>query len=74
MIMRNRSSVNVREAYRAAVSDMKPMLAQMRKDKYTTCLETWVVGVADMDTIEVRKLNKELGITSEVGLSQWYKK
>ena len=71
--MRPRTTPRIQEAYRVAAQDMKPILKELRKEKMTFWTESWVVGVSELDSPEVRRMNRELGLNSVEGLNQWYK-
>ena len=63
-----------REAYQAAASDMKSELKKLREEsKYRRYDESWVVGVSSLDSVEVRRMNAELGLNTLEGINQWYK-
>lgn len=36
-------------------------------------VDTFVVPLSELDTVEVRSLNAELGLTTTDGINQWYK-
>lgn len=63
----------VREAYLAAAVDMKSEIKKLREEKIRLWDESWVVGVSSLDSVEVRRLNAELGLNTNEGISQWYK-
>ena len=71
--MRPKTNLRIQEAYRVAAQDMKPVLNEMRKEKVRLYDESWVVGVSELDSPEVRRMNRELGLNSVEGLNQWYK-
>jgi len=71
--MNQRNNLRIQEAYRVAAQDMKPILKELRKEKMTFWTESWVVGVSELDSPEVRRMNRELGLNSVEGLNQWYK-
>jgi hypothetical protein len=70
--MQNRKPL-VREAYRVAANDMLPELKKLREEKYRHYDESWVVGVSDLDSPEVRRMNDELGLNTNEGINRWYK-
>ena len=70
--MKNKKPL-VREAYRVAANDMLPELKKLREDKVRLWDESWVVGVSELDSVEVRRLNAELGLNTTEGINQWYK-
>ena len=71
--MRPRTNLRIVEAYRVASQDMKPVLDELRNEKYRKFDESWVVGVSELDSPEVRRMNRELGLNSVEGINQWYK-
>jgi hypothetical protein len=62
----------VREAYKVAAKDMLPVLKEKRKEKERLFDESWVVGVSELDCVETRRLNAELGLNTLAGINQWY--
>jgi len=70
--MRN-SKPLVREAYLAAAVDMKSELKKLREEKVRLWDESWVVGVSSLDSVEVRRMNAELGLNTTEGINQWYR-
>ena len=72
--MKNNTKPLVREAFRVASKDMKKELKKLRDEKYRKFDESWVVGVSYLDSVEVRRLNEELGLTSNEGINKWYKR
>ena len=71
--MNQRNNLRIQEAYRVAAQDMKPVLSELRKEKVRLYDESWVVGVSELYSPEVRRMNRELGLNSVEGLNQWYK-
>ena len=76
----------VRKALRAAFEDMVPELEKLRwenpnykwwdwnpQDGYINGVDTYVVPLATLDTVEVRDMNKELGLNTQEGINKWYK-
>jgi hypothetical protein len=71
--MNQRNNLRIVEAFKVAAQDMKPVLKELRQSKMTFWTESWVVGVSELDSPEVRRMNRELGLNSVDGLNQWYK-
>ena len=71
--MKNNTKPQIKEAFRVASQDMLPELKKLRKETFTHPCESWVVGVSELDSVEVRRLNRELGLTTNEGFNQWYK-
>ena len=72
----------IRKAFNSAMADMKEEIKNLRKerpnepwfdwDSYTAGVDVWVVGASDLDSPEVRRMNRELGLTTNEGYNQWY--
>lgn len=62
------------QAFKVASIDMIPELKKLREEsKYRHYDESWVVGMSYLDSIEVRRMNEELGLNTNEGINQWYK-
>lgn len=73
------------QSFKVASSDMIPELKKLRAESkhkrydniYTLTNrrydETWVVSMRSLDSIEVRRMNEELGLNTNQGINQWYK-
>jgi hypothetical protein len=70
--MSNRKPLT-RQSLKQAYNDMMPELNKLRNEKpalYSD--ESWVVGMTELDTKEIRRLNYQLGLDSNEGINQWY--
>ena len=76
----------IRKALKKAQEDLKPEVQKLRmetpnqswwdwnpQDGYINGVDTYVVPLAALDTVEVREMNKELGLNTQEGINQWYK-
>ena len=76
----------IRKALKKAQEDLKKELQTLRwekpnqnwwnwnpQDGYVSGVDTYVVPLAALDTVEVREMNKELGLNTNEGINQWYK-
>lgn len=83
--MKNKKPL-VRKALKKAMVDMKPEVQKLKSGqpprRYTDWtpeygwsygVDTFVVPLSELDTVEVREMNKELGLNTKEGINQWYK-
>lgn len=67
-----------RRAFRQAMKDMLPIFLNLRLKHHNRVRprvnESLVIGSKILDTIEQRRLNRELGLTTFDGQMRWYKK
>ena len=62
-----------RKSFKQAAIDMLPEIKKLRQEKKRMYVdESWVVGTKELDSIEVRRLNYQLGLDSHSGINQWY--
>ncbi len=78
-----RTNLQIREAFKAASSDMKLELKKLREEKpnemwfnwetYENGCDVWNVSLNDLSNPEITRMNRELGLSSVEGINQWYK-
>ena len=83
--MRNKKPLT-RKALKKAMVDLKPEVQKLRWENpnqnwseiipgsgWVSGVDTYVVPLAALDTVEVREMNKALGLNTQEGINQWYK-
>ena len=83
--MKNKKPL-IRKALKKAMVDMKPEVQKLRLetpnqryydwtdgDGYMSGTDTYVVPLSALDNVEVREMNKALGLDTTDGINQWYK-
>lgn len=63
-----------RKALKEAIKDMNPEIKQLKKELNPGPYDNYVVGSSYLDTKEQRYLNELLGLNTNEGIEQWYKK
>lgn len=62
----------IQRAFKAACEDIREHIEELRSQQPRTKYDTWVVRMDLLDDPEVRRMNAELGLTSNEGIGQWY--